>query len=285
MRLEIRPLSDAIGAEVVGIDPHGNVSEVAFAEIKQAWLDSCLLVFRDMDMSPEEQIAFTRRFGPLHIMTPQQYNLPDHPEVFLISNLEREGKAVGMKRAGWGWHSDGEDKQVPNAGSLLHAKIVPPEGGDTCFANMYKAYEALPEDIRAKIEGKRGRFSRAEMHHVHYPHLPALTAQDKRERPDVWHPLVRNHPETGRKSLYVGRWCVEIEGMDAAEGKALIDQLINFAVKPEFVYCHRWSLIPGRRGLQPQAAGHCLPRPHPRRRPRLPAHDRPRSAPSPGLRP
>ncbi len=242
MTIEIRPLSDAIGAEVVGMPPNAQVDDADFAKIRQAWLDSCLLLFRGLDMAPAEQVAFSKRFGPLHIMTPLKYNLPDHQEVFLISNVKQDGKEVGLKRAGWGWHSDGEDKQIPNAGSLLYAMKVPPEGGNTAFANMYKAYDNLPEDIRAKIEGKRGRFSRAELHHVHYPDMPALTEQDKRERPDVWHPLVRNHPETGRKSLYIGRWCVEIEGLEPEEGKELIAWLTDYAVGPDFVYEHKWSV-------------------------------------------
>lgn len=242
MTIEIRPLSEAIGAEILGMPPNAEVDDADFALIRQAWLDHCLILMRGMDMSPEQQIAFSRRFGPLHIMTPLEYNLPGFPEIFLISNVKKDGKEVGLKRAGWGWHSDGEDKQIPNAGSMLHAKIVPPEGGDTAIANMYRAYDHLPEDIRAKIEGKRGRFSRAELHHVHYPDMPALTEEQRRDRPDVWHPLVREHPETGRKSLYIGRWCVEIESMAPDEGKELIVWLTTYAVGPDFVYQHQWQV-------------------------------------------
>lgn len=164
------------------------------------------------------------------------------PEVYVVSNMVKDGKPVGLRRAGWGWHTDGEDKETPNMGSMLYALIVPPEGGDTAFANMYKAYDALPEATRARIEGRRARFSRLEMHHINYPHSPALTEAEKRGRPDVWHPLVRIHPETGRNSLYIGRWAVEIEGMPLAEGKALIKELCEFAVQPPFVYRHRWRV-------------------------------------------
>ena len=242
MTLHIRPISPAIGAEVIGMDPHASVSDEDFARIRQAWHDHCILVFRDLDMAPEEQIAFSRRFGALHVMTPLEYNLAGYPEIFLVSNVEREGKAVGLKRAGWGWHSDGEDKLVPNAGSLLHARKVPPEGGDTAFANMYRAYDSLSDTMRRRIEGRRGRFSRSEMHHIHYPLMPALTDEDKRNRPDVWHPLVREHPDTGAKSLFIGRWCVEIEGMAHDEGKELIAELTAYAVSAPFVHVHRWSV-------------------------------------------
>jgi taurine dioxygenase len=122
MTIDIRPLSDALGAEISGVDLSTDLAGETFAEIRQAWLDHCLLLFRGIDWTPEQQIAFTRRFGPLHIMTPLHCNLPDHPEIFRISNLVEQGKDVGLRRGGWGWHSDGEDKQIPNAGSLLYAR-------------------------------------------------------------------------------------------------------------------------------------------------------------------
>ena len=118
-----------------------------------------------------------------------------------------------------------EDKLLPNAGSFLHAHKVPPEGGDTLWADMYRAWETLPEDIKRKVLGKRARFSRADMNHIHYPHEPEWTEAQKRARPDVWHPIARCHPRTGRTALYVGRWACDIEGMDKAEGRALIQQL------------------------------------------------------------
>lgn len=241
MTLQIRPLSTALGAEILGVDPSQEITDAVFAEIRQAWLDHTLLLFRGVAWTPEQQIAFTKRFGPLHIMTPLHFNLPDHPEVFQVSNVVRGGKSVGLKRAGWGWHSDGEDKRVPNAGSLLYAVTVPPEGGNTGFANMYKAYDALPEEIRGRIEGRRVRTSRIQLHNVHYPDLPPLTEEDKRDRPDMLHPIVRTHPESGRKSLYCGRWAVEIEGLPDDEGRALIRHLQEFAVGPAFVYIHEWT--------------------------------------------
>ena len=242
MTIKISRLSDALGAEIRGVDLSGKIDELTFAEIRQAWLDHCLLLFRDVAWTPERQIAFTRGFGPLHIMTPLHYNLPDHPEIFRISNVVEDGKDVGLRRAGWGWHSDGEDKQIPNGGSLLYAIEVPLEGGDTGFANMYQAYEALPEAVRTRIEGRRVRTSRIELHHVHYPAMPALTEEDKRNRPDMYHPIVREHPETGRRSLYVGRWAVDIEGLPRVESRELITWLQQFAIQPAFVYVHRWRV-------------------------------------------
>jgi alpha-ketoglutarate-dependent taurine dioxygenase len=237
----ITPLTPrGFGAEVTGLDPGLVLDEAGFAAIRQAWLDHSILVFRGLALSPQRQIAFTRGFGPLHIMLPMQYNLDGHPEIFVVGNAEEGGRPVGMRRAGMGFHSDGEDKAIPNAGSFLHAVQVPPEGGDTIFADMYAAWAALPAALRGRLVGRRARFSRIEMHHVHYPHLPPLTEEQKRDRPDVWHPIARRHPLSGRTALYVGRWAVEIEGMAAEEGRALIAELCAWAQKPEFLYRHAW---------------------------------------------
>jgi alpha-ketoglutarate-dependent taurine dioxygenase len=228
------------GAEILGAPPTLEFSDAEFAAVADAWMRHSILVFRDIAMSPEQHIAFTRRLGPLHIMVPLDFNLAGHPEVFVVGNAQEDGKAVGLRDAGMGFHSDGEDKQVPNAGSFLYAVQVPPSGGDTLFADMYSAWDALPAATRQRLMGRRARFSRQELHHIHYPHLPALTEQQKRDRPDVWHPIARRHPRSGRIALYIGRWAVEIEGMAAAEGKPLIDELVKFAQVPERVYRHQW---------------------------------------------
>jgi taurine dioxygenase len=240
--VEIRPIKGRFGAEIIGVDLSRGLPDAEFRRIEQAWFDASLLVFRDLVMTPEQHIDLTRRFGPLHIMTPLHYNHPDHPEVMVLTNLEDGGKPLGIRRAGMGWHSDGEDKRLPNAGSFLYAHVIPPEGGDTLFADMYAAYDELDDDTRRRITGRRARFSRIDMHHVHYPHEPALTEQQKRDRPDVFHPLVRTHPRSGRKSLYIGRWARDIEGMDREEGRALIERLFAYASSPRFVYRHQWRV-------------------------------------------
>lgn len=241
MVLKITPLtSNGFGAEITGVDPALALDDATFRMVEQAWFDHAVLVFRDLAMTPEQHIAFTRRLGPLHIMVPLQYNLDGHPEIFVVGNAEEGGKAVGMRRAGMGFHSDGEDKAIPNAGSFLYAVQVPPTGGDTIFADTTAAWEALPASTKSRLAGKRARFSRIALHHVHYPHLPALTEEQKRERPDVWHPVARKHPRTGRTALFIGRWAVEIEGMAETDGTTLIAELCDFAHRPEFLYRHAW---------------------------------------------
>jgi len=173
-------------------------------------------------------------------MVPSEFNLPDHPEVWVVGNAEQDGKPLGLRGAGMGFHTDGEDKTVPNAGSFLYARIVPPEGGDTLFADMVAVYAALPDTMRAKIAGKRARFSRADMHAINYPNMRPYTPEELAARPDVHHPLVRGHPRSGRISLYIGRWACDIEGLPKDEGRAIVGWLQDFAQQERFVYRHCW---------------------------------------------
>jgi taurine dioxygenase len=240
MPLEFHPLHDEFAAEVIGAPPNLKVDDATLDEIEAAWFRYGILIFRDLDMTPAEHVAFTRRLGPLHIMVPSEFNLPAHPEVWVVGNAEENGKPLGLRGAGMGFHTDGEDKTVPNAGSFLYAKIVPPEGGDTLFADMRAAYAALPDDIREKLAGRRGRFSRADMHAINYPDMRPYTAAELAARPDVYHPLVRRHDRSGRASLYIGRWACDIEGLPKGEGRALVAWLQEFARQDRFVYRHRW---------------------------------------------
>jgi alpha-ketoglutarate-dependent taurine dioxygenase len=237
--ISLQPIGRGFGCEVIGADFSVPLPEAEFARIRRAWFDHSFLVFRDLRMDPAQHVAFTRRLGLPHIME-REFKHPDHPEVMVIANEERDGKPYGSRRVGLGWHSDGEDKIIPNAGSFLHGITIPPEGGDTLFADMYAAYEALPERLKCAIQGRRARFSRIDMHHVHYPHLPALTEAEKLERPDVFHPLVRQHPHTGRRSLFIGRWARDVVGMPQDEGRALIEELFAFAQNEAFTYRHQW---------------------------------------------
>jgi alpha-ketoglutarate-dependent taurine dioxygenase len=240
--LEIHPLHDSFGAEIVGVDIARDLDADTFAEVEAAWYRHSILLFRGLDMSPEQHIAFTRRLGPLHIMEPPEFNLPGHPEVLVVSNVVKDQVPIGIKRAGWGWHSDGEDKAFPNAGSFLHALKLPPSDGDTLYADTYAAFAVLPDDIRRRIMGRRVCFSRARFHEVYYPDLPPLTEAQKAARPDVWHPLARRHPKSGWTSLYIGRWAYKIEGMPDAEAEELNRYLQEFATRPEFVYRHQWRV-------------------------------------------
>lgn len=242
MPLEIRPLTDRFGAEIIGVDISRELDAATMAEIEAAWFRHSILLFRNVEMTPAQHVAFTRRLGPLHIMEPPEFNLPGFPEVLVVSNVVKDDKPLGIKRAGWGWHSDGEDKAIPNAGSLLYAMKLPPADGDTLYADTYAAFAALPGDVRRTVMGRRVCFSRARFHEVYYPDLPPLTEAQKQARPDVWHPIARRHPRSGWTALFIGRWAYKIEGLPDREAEELIRYLQEFATRPEFVYRHKWKV-------------------------------------------
>jgi taurine dioxygenase len=242
MSLEFRALHGTFGAEVVGAPADLALDNAGFRAVEAAWYRHSILLFRGLTLSPAQQIGFTRRFGPLHIMEPPNINLDGHPEIFVVSNAMRDGKPLGLRRAGEGFHTDGEDKAIPNAGSFLYAIEVPPARGDTLFVDMYGVYDVLPEATKRRIAGRRARFSRIALHHVHYPDLPALTEAQRRARPDVFHPLVRRHPRSGRAALYIGRWACDIEGLPEDEGSRLVAELQAFAQQPRFIYSHQWRV-------------------------------------------
>jgi alpha-ketoglutarate-dependent taurine dioxygenase len=251
MTLTITPFERGFGAEISGIPRNLKVSDDDFQRIADAWTRHSILRFRGLEITPQEHIDFTKRLGPLHIMRPLRFNLEGYPEVFVVSNASKDDPSrpvstgdqgeAGLRRAGEGFHTDGEDKRIPNAGSFLYARRVPPEKGDTLFVDMYAVYEALPENVKQAIAGRRARYSRIDLHAVHYPLMDPLTEQEKRDRPDVLHPLVREHPASGRPSLYIGRWACDMEGLEAEEGKRLIAYLQEFAQQPRFIFTQKWQ--------------------------------------------
>jgi alpha-ketoglutarate-dependent taurine dioxygenase len=244
MSIEIRPITPTIGAEVVGIDLTKPIDDQTYAAMREAWLDRTILLIRGQaGMTPAQHIAFTRHFGELEFHTLPQFTLAEHPEIFILSNIVKDGRQIGAVDAGRHWHTDSHYLKEPSSGSILHAKIVPKEGGNTRFANMFAAYDALPEATKKKIDGLKVLVSRINAYPVSYPNRPPLTEEEKARVPDVIHPLVRTHPETGRKALYVGgnvAW--EIVDMPTEEGRALLAELREFATQPAFCYEHEWQV-------------------------------------------
>ncbi|HZX87458.1 MAG TPA: TauD/TfdA family dioxygenase [Reyranella sp.] len=239
--LSFRPLNDVIGAEVSGVDLAEPLSPADFDRIKAVWFDRTILVFRGQSMTPAQQIAFTRLFGELVVYTRSTNALPGHPEVLVLSNLTRDGKPIGSPASGRYWHSDGHYLKQPPSASLLYGIEVPPTGGHTWFANMQAAYDALPDATKQRIDGRKVIISRVQSRPYNYPNKPPVTEQERAAWPDMPQPLVRTHPETGRKALYVGGnvpW--QVEGMPVEESDVLIPQLQAFATRPEFTYVHHW---------------------------------------------
>jgi taurine dioxygenase len=240
---QTRPLSDALGAEIIGLDLAEALDDETFARVHAAHLEHLVLVFRDQHLSPAQQIAFSRRFGPLGGHVYDQFLLPGYPEILQVSNKKQtDGEFIGLNRAGSRWHSDLAYTETPSLGSLLYAQEIPPQGGDTLFNNMYKAYEMLPDATKARIAGRSAEFLLGSARKFYTEDdRPALTAEQMARVPSVVHPMVRNHPETGRKALYVSpAHTVRILDMDEAESDALLAVLHAHSTQPAFVYRHKW---------------------------------------------
>lgn len=242
---EIRPLDAPLGAEIVGLDLSEPLSAEDFARIHRAHLDYHVVVFRDQRITPAQQIAFSRRFGPLQIHVLNQFQLAGHPEILIVSNVLKDGKPIGLGDAGHFWHSDLSYKEKPSLGSLLHAQELPAEGGDTLFANMHTAWDTLPAHLKAAVEGRKAEHTYlakyAELQQ-RSPWRPNLTPEQIAQVAPVLQPVVRTHPETGRRALFVSEhFTTRIAGLPEDESRDLLAQLFAHSVKPEHVYRHRWQ--------------------------------------------
>lgn len=243
---EYRRLDAPFGGEILGLDLSRPVSDELYAWIRASYLDAGVLIFRDQqDLTPEQHIRFSRLFGPLQIHVLKEFHLSGHPEILVISNIVENGKRVGLADAGRFWHSDLSYKAVPSLGSLLHARELPNEGGDTLFADMALAYEALDPDFRRALDGAQAWHS----YLLRYDELraksdarPPLDEKRQKEVAPVLHPVVRTHPETGRPALFVSEaFTSHIEGWDPDRSRNALDALFAHSIRPEFVYRHRWQ--------------------------------------------
>jgi len=249
----MRKCDAALGAEIV-FDLAQPIDDQTFAEIEGLFHDNIIVFFRDQLLTNEHHIAFSRRFGELEIHIVKKYLLPDHPEILLVSNIkDANGEHIGLADAGFTWHSDVSYRRNPSRCSLLYAKEVPhgPDGkplGDTVFANCIAAYEALPIAMKRRLDGLKAIHRYSSRRRVENSPRPKLTAAQIAETPDVAHPIVRTHPYTGKKALYITAGeCIGIvlgngESMPEAEALDLIAELDAHCVRPEFCYRHHWRV-------------------------------------------
>ncbi len=247
MGISINQLSEALGAEITGVDLSQPVDDRTGDQILDAFHQHQLLLFPDQTLTPEQHIAFSRSFGELEIHVCGQYLLPKYPEILLLTNeRDQEGQRLSIADGGSGWHSDLSYMKRPSLGSLLHAVRVPETGGDTEWASLYRAYETLPEETQKRIEGLKAIHQFDQRSNPRLP-PPDLTLRDEHSEelraltPDMVHPIVRTHPVTGRKSLFVSlRFTIGIADMEEAEGTELLDELLAHQDQPEFTYRHKW---------------------------------------------
>jgi taurine dioxygenase len=261
MTIALRRLSNALGAEITGIDLSRPMSESTFGEIHNAFLQYGVLMFRGQNITREQHIDFSRRFGELddHASLPRDRH-PDYPELLMVTNRPNpDGTPSESRYTGRSWHTDFSYTTHPALGSLLRCWELPEVGGDTLFANMTMAYDTLSEGMKKLIAG---------LHGIHLSGTRKINVNDagsaRREEvmklnPPIAQPVVRVHPETGRKAIYLGEKVKRFDGMTEDESKPLIDYLNRHATRPEFVYRHQWRandlLIWDNRCLLHQALG------------------------------
>ena len=238
--IEICKLSPNIGAEVIGVDVSQPLDEPVVAQILQAWHEHCVLLFRGQRLTEDEQVRFAGYFGELgRVLRKDDWSSQHHPAVMLISNIREDGKLIGSLPDGeMMFHSDQCYAERPSMASLLYAIEIPSSGGNTLFANMYRAYETLPGDLKVPLAGKKA------LNVYDYDNNATTrgSSSDRQGIPSFAHPIFRTHPATGKKALYVNRLMTEcIVGMDRAESDRVLALLFDHAENPAWIYEHRWQ--------------------------------------------
>jgi taurine dioxygenase len=236
--MKIQPIAGALGAEISGVDFRVDLGAATVAAIRRALLDHLVIFFRDQDLTPAQLIAFAGRFGTLS-RYPFVAGLAGHPEIIEVAKLEHERVNFGGI-----WHSDTTYLDEPPMGTLLLAREVPAVGGDTLFANMYLAYETLSDGMRRLLDTLVGVSSsaKADVTRTREDRIRSSPSGQAREHLLAEHPVVRTHPETGRKALYVNTaHTVGFKGMSEAESAPLLDVLFRHQARPEFTCRFRWT--------------------------------------------
>jgi len=237
--LAVRPLAPNLGAEI-DVDL-ARLNDALFARLYRAFLRHQVLLFPPQDLPPGRQVEFARRFGEVQVHVMNQYHADGYPELYRLSNLDGQGRPTGLHpdKGTLAWHTDGSWQRVTGQATIIYGEVMPESGGETHFCDMYGAYERLSDSCKARIAGLRAvhnlDFSRNRRHGE-----DPLTDEQRRAKPPVDHPVVRTHPETGRKCLFLGDHAESIVGLPYNEGRALIEELNALAVHPDLTYEHRW---------------------------------------------
>ena len=245
MDVAVRPSPAPLGAEIVGVDLAQKLDADTFSTIDAALSEHLVIVLRHQQLTPDRLLRFARRFGDLEISPRTQFAVPDYPEILLLSNiLDADGQPIGNADAGRTWHTDLSYTATPPRGSLLYAVEIPTNErgealGETWFVSTAAAYDALPEDMKQRLHGLRAVHRAGAKQYTPGSRL----ADAVKYLPDVVHPVIRTHPVTGRRAIYVRAGeCVGIVGLPDAEALPLIQELSDWVTRPEFLYRHRWRV-------------------------------------------
>lgn len=244
-RFEERPLGQGFGAELLGLRIAGDIPDEDFAAYLDAFHRHHLLLVRDVPFDPAAHVAFSRRMGPLELHSQTRFTDDNHPEIFCVGNHTVDGVLrANFVRGLEQWHADSSFRETPSAASLFYGVTCPPEGGETWFIDAAGAYADLPDSTKAAIDPLRAVHSLAtlaEWGRTHNPDRPPLSEEQTRRFPPVSQPLVRTHPVTRVRSLFLCPAVIShVEGLDAEASRVLIDGLMAHAAQEKYIYRHRW---------------------------------------------
>ncbi len=249
MALTVKARHPALGAEIRGIDMRLPPDAETLQAVKDAWTRHLVLVFPDQHVTDAEHVAFTRNFGEPEIFHQTSVHLRSDrvKEIFLVSNVDEQDHLLKPSEpsqiqlsSSQQWHTDSSYRPIPSMGSLLHGIEISRTGGITQFINMYMVYDELPESLRRQVEGRKARHDFSMLSRL--VGSPPPSVQEKAAMPPVWHPMVRRHPVSGRKSLYISSIYNDgVEGMDDRAARSLIEELTAFAAQPKYMYRHVWE--------------------------------------------
>lgn len=249
MAITVRPRHPALGAEILGVDLRRPLDGEIRRAVHEAWMKYLVVVFPDQEITDAEHVAFTRHFGEPEIFHQTSLHLRSDrvKEIFLVSNVDENGnlltpgepsqKQLSSSRQ---WHTDSSYRPMPSMGSLLHGIEISRTGGITQFINMYMVYDDLPDVLRRQVEGRKARHDFAMLSRL--VGSPPPSDAERAAMPPVWHPMVRRHPVTGRKSLFISSiYNDAVEGMEDVAARRLIEELSDFAAQPRYMYRHVWA--------------------------------------------
>ena len=249
MTITVKARHPALGAEIHGVDMRRPLDAATVQQITDAWTKHLVVVFPDQRITDQEHVAFTRHFGDPEIFHQTSLHLRSDrvKEIFLVSNVDEQDrlmppsepsqKQLSSSRL---WHTDSSYRPMPSVGSLLHGIEISRTGGITQFINMYMVYDELPDSLRRQVEGRKARHDFSMLSRL--VGSPPPTPEEQAAMPAVWHPMVRRHPVSGRKSLYISSiYNDAVEGLDEAAAQHLIEELSAFAAQPKYMYRHVWE--------------------------------------------
>jgi len=241
--LETRPLHPDFGLEIEGLDLARPIDDATFARVRQAFAEAGVVLIRGQaHISPADHVAFARRFGPLEEHVLGQFLLPGHPEIFVVSNIVENGRHIGAHGGAKQYHSDLAYLAEPSLGSVFRCIECPETGGETAFVSMAAAYDALPASLRRRLDGLDAVYDYAWSYDRRLAALRGpLSPEQRAKTPPLSHPAVRAHPETGRPALFLSDiWVRRFEGLDEAESRLILDDVMAVATRSTAEYVHAW---------------------------------------------